>query len=153
MDTQKALDDLRTCLGQRLSLSKSDLDLHGQSESYFPLSPPDAVAYPETTEEVARIVAICARHRVPVIGWGTGTSLEGQSQAFSGGLVVDFSRMNRILDVAQADMVARVQPGVTREALNEDLRATGLFFPVDPGANAALGGMASTRASGTTAVR
>jgi len=153
MDTQKALDDLRTCLGQRLSLSKSDLDLHGQSESYFPLSPPDAVAYPETTDEVARIMAICARHHVPVVGWGTGTSLEGQSQAFSGGVVVDFSRMNRILDVAQADMVARVQPGVTREALNEELRATGLFFPVDPGANAALGGMAATRASGTTAVR
>jgi len=153
MDTQKALDDLRTCLGQRLSLSKSDLDLHGQSESHFPLSPPDAVAYPETTEEVARIMAICARHRVPVVAWGTGTSLEGQSQAFSGGVVVDFSRMNRVLDVAQADMVARVQPGVTREALNEELRATGLFFPVDPGANAALGGMASTRASGTTAVR
>jgi len=153
MDTQKALDDLRTCLGQRLSLSKSDLDLHGRSESYFPLSPPDAVAYPETTEEVAGIMATCARHRVPVIGWGTGTSLEGQSQAMSGGVVVDFSRMNRILDVAQADMVARVQPGVTRAALNEELRATGLFFPVDPGANAALGGMAATRASGTTAVR
>ncbi|MFB9148383.1 FAD-binding oxidoreductase [Roseovarius ramblicola] len=153
MDTQKALDDLRTCLGQRLSLSKSDLDLHGQSESHFPLSPPDAVAYPETTDEVAHIMAVCARHRVPVVGWGTGTSLEGQSQAFSGGVVVDFSRMNRVLDVAQADMVARVQPGVTREALNEELRATGLFFPVDPGANAALGGMAATRASGTTAVR
>src|SRR6056297_3699985 len=153
MDTQKALDDLRTCLGQRLSLSKSDLDLHGQSESYFPLSPPDAVAYPETTDEVARIMAICARHHVPVVGWGTGTSLEGQSQAFSGGVVVDFSRMNRILDLAQADMVARVQPGVTREALNEELRATGLFFPVDPGANASIGGMTSTRASGTSAVR
>ena len=153
MDTQKALDDLHACLGQRLSRSKSDLDLHGASESYFAPAPPDAVAYPESTDEVAQIIAICARHRVPVIGWGTGTSLEGQSQAFSGGVVVDFSRMTRILDVAQADMVARVQPGVTREALNEDLRATGLFFPVDPGANAALGGMASTRASGTTAVR
>jgi D-lactate dehydrogenase (cytochrome) len=153
MDTQKALDELRTCLGQRLSRSKSDLDLHGRSESYFPPSPPDAVAWPETTREVAGIVAICARHRVPVVGWGTGTSLEGQSQAFSGGVVVDFSRMNRVIEVAQADMVARVQPGVTREALNEELRATGLFFPVDPGANAALGGMASTRASGTTAVR
>jgi D-lactate dehydrogenase (cytochrome) len=111
------------------------------------------VAYPETTEEVARIVAACARARVPVVGWGTGTSLEGQAQAFSGGVVVDFSRMNRVLEVAQADMVARVQPGVTREALNEELRATGLMFPVDPGANASLGGMASTRASGTTAVR
>jgi D-lactate dehydrogenase (cytochrome) len=153
MDTQKTLDDLHTCLGQRLSRSKSDLDLHGASESYFPPSPPDAVAYPETTAEVAQIIAICARHRVPVVAWGTGTSLEGQSQAFSGGVVVDFSRMNRILNVAQADMVARVQPGVTREALNEELRATGLFFPVDPGANAALGGMAATRASGTTAVR
>src|SRR6056297_1546212 len=153
MDTQKALDDLRTCLGQRLSLSKSDLDLHGQSESYFPLSPPDAVAYPETTDEVARIMAICARHHVPVVGWGTGTSLEGQSQAFSGGVVVDFSRMDRILDIAQDDMLVRVQPGVTRQQLNEELRATGLFFPVDPGANAALGGMAATRASGTTAVR
>jgi D-lactate dehydrogenase (cytochrome) len=102
---------------------------------------------------VARIVAACARARVPVVGWGTGTSLEGQAQAFSGGVVVDFSRMNRVLEVAQADMVARVQPGVTREALNEELRATGLMFPVDPGANASLGGMASTRASGTTAVR
>jgi len=153
MDTQKALDDLSTCLGQRLSRSKSDLDLHGQSESYFAPVVPDAVAYPETTAEVARIVGICARHRVPVVAWGTGTSLEGQSQAISGGVVVDFRRMSRILDVAQADMVARVQPGVTRAALNAELRATGLFFPVDPGADAALGGMASTRASGTTAVR
>ncbi|MBC7164364.1 MAG: FAD-binding protein [Roseovarius sp.] len=153
MDMQTALADLSFFLGQRLSRSKSDLDPHGASESYFPLSPPDAVAWPESTEEVARIVAACARHRVPVVGWGTGTSLEGQAQAFSGGVVVDFSRMNRVLEVAQADMVARVQPGVTREALNEELRATGLMFPVDPGANASLGGMASTRASGTTAVR
>ncbi|MBC7133246.1 MAG: FAD-binding protein [Roseovarius sp.] len=153
MDIQTALADLSSFLGQRLSRSKSDLDLHGRSESHFPLTPPDAVAYPETTEEVARIVAACARARVPVVGWGTGTSLEGQAQAFSGGVVVDFSRMNRVLEVAQADMVARVQPGVTREALNEELRATGLMFPVDPGANASLGGMASTRASGTTAVR
>lgn len=153
MDIQSAVAELLSSLGQRITRSKSDLDLHGRSESHFPLSPPDAVAYPESTEDVSRIVAICARHRVPVIGWGTGTSLEGQAQAFQGGIVVDFSHMNRILHVAAEDMTVTVQPGVTREALNEELRATGLFFPVDPGANAALGGMASTRASGTTAVR
>src|SRR6056297_814978 len=153
MDIENAIAELHSCLGQRLTRSKSDLDLHGRSESYFRDAPPDAVAYPESTEEVARIVAICARHHVPVVGWGTGTSLEGQAQAFAGGVAVDFSRMNRVLEIAQADMTARVQPGVTREALNEELRATGLFFPVDPGANASLGGMASTRASGTTAVR
>ena len=153
MDTQNAVAELQSSLGQRITRSKSDLDLHGRSESHFSLSPPDAVAYPETTEEVTQIVRICARHRLPVVGWGTGTSLEGQAQAFSGGVVVDFSRMNRILRIAAEDMTVTVQPGVTREALNEELRATGLFFPVDPGANASLGGMASTRASGTTAVR
>jgi D-lactate dehydrogenase (cytochrome) len=153
MDIENAIAELHSCLGQRLTRSKSDLDLHGRSESYFPDAPPDAVAYPESTEEVARIVAICARHHVPVVGWGTGTSLEGQAQAFAGGVAVDFSRMNRVLEIAQADMTARVQPGVTREALNEELRATGLMFPVDPGANASIGGMAATRASGTTAVR
>lgn len=153
MDTQRAVAELLSSLGQRITRSKSDLDLHGRSESHFSLSPPDAVAYPESTEDVAQIVAICARHRVPVIGWGTGTSLEGQAQAFQGGVTVDFSRMNRILRIAQEDMTVTVQPGVTREALNTELRASGLFFPVDPGANASLGGMASTRASGTTAVR
>ncbi|MGI3210376.1 FAD-binding oxidoreductase [Roseovarius tibetensis] len=153
MDIQNAIAELQSCLGQRLTRSKSDLDLHGRSESYFADAPPDAVAYPEDTAEVAEIVRICASHRVPVIGWGTGTSLEGQAQAFSGGVAVDFSRMDRILDIAPEDMLVRVQPGVTRAALNEALRATGLFFPVDPGANASLGGMAATRASGTTAVR
>ena len=153
MGIQDAIDEVSSFLGQRLGRSKSDLDLHGGSESYFPLTPPDAVAYPDNTEEVARIIKVCAQHRCPVIGWGTGTSLEGQSQAPEGGLCVDFQRMNRILDVANGDMDARVQPGVTREALNTELRATGLFFPVDPGANASLGGMASTRASGTTAVK
>jgi D-lactate dehydrogenase (cytochrome) len=153
MDIARAIADLQSSLGQRITLSKSDLALHGQSESHFPPTPPDAVAYPETTAEVAEIVTLCARHRVPVVAWGTGTSLEGQAQAFRGGIVVDFSRMNAVLDVATADMTARVQPGLTRQALNDALRATGLFFPVDPGANASLGGMASTRASGTTAVR
>jgi len=153
MANEAAIGELSSLLGQRLSRSKSDLAQHGASESHFPLSPPDAVAWPETTEEVAALVRICAAHRCPVVAWGTGTSLEGQAQAFEGGVCVDFTRMNRVLEVAQADMHARVQPGVTREALNEELRATGLFFPVDPGANASLGGMASTRASGTTAVR
>ncbi|MEI4232367.1 FAD-binding oxidoreductase [Roseovarius sp. D22-M7] len=153
MDIRNAFAELQTCLGQRVTRSKSDLDLHARSESYFADASPDAVAYPEDTAEVAEIVRICARHRVPVIGWGTGTSLEGQAQAFSGGVAVDFSHMDRILDIAPEDMLVRVQPGVTRQALNEALRATGLFFPVDPGANASLGGMAATRASGTTAVR
>ncbi|MFD1157464.1 FAD-binding oxidoreductase [Roseovarius aestuarii] len=153
MGIQTVIAELSTFLGQRVSCSKSELELHGQSETHFPLMPPDAVAYPESTEEVAKIVQACARHRIPVIGWGVGTSLEAQAQAPKGGICVDFSRMNNILEVRQADMDVTVQPGVTREALNEDLRATGLFFPVDPGANATLGGMAATRASGTTTVR
>ena len=113
------------------------------SESYFPPMPPEAVAYPETTEEVAQIMRICAAHDCPVVGWGTGTSLEGQAQAPHGGLCVDFSRMNKVLAIHPEDMDVTLQPGVTREALNTELRATGLFFPVDPGANASLGGMAS----------
>ena len=153
MGIQNAIADLISSLGQQITRSKSDLGIHGRSESHFSLSPPDAVVYPETTAQVAEVVAICARHRCPVVGWGTGTSLEGQSQAFLGGVVVDFTRMNRILSIAAEDMTVTVQPGVTREALNEELRATGLFFPVDPGANASLGGMAATRASGTPAVR
>lgn len=153
MAHETAIDDLSAILGQRLSRSKSDLELHGRSETHFPLSPPDAVAYPENAEDVVQIVQTCAAHRTPIIGWGTGTSLEGQAQAVHGGVSVDFSRMNRVLEVNQEDLTVRVQPGVTRESLNEELRATGLFFPVDPGANASLGGMASTRASGTTAVR
>ncbi|WP_206019232.1 FAD-binding oxidoreductase [Roseovarius spongiae] len=152
-DKDGAIAALDTLLGQRLVRSKADLAAHGESESHFATTPPDAVAYPETAEEVARIVAICARARLPVVGWGAGTSLEGQAQAFQGGVSVDFTRMNKVLELRADDMDVTVQPGVTREALNHELRATGLFFPVDPGANATLGGMASTRASGTTAVR
>lgn len=153
MNHMSAIKELSTCLGDRLSLSKSDLDAHAQSESHFDVTMPDAVAYPVTTTEVAQIVQICARHAMPVIGWGAGTSLEAQALALRGGVAVDFSRMNRVLNVQPEDMFARVQPGLTREELNNELRATGLFFPVDPGANASLGGMASTRASGTTTVR
>ncbi|QYX55859.1 FAD-binding protein [Roseovarius sp. SCSIO 43702] len=153
MDTGAVIEALSSSLGQRVSRSKSDLDLHGASETHFPPMPPDAVVYPETTAEVAEVVRICAAHRCPVVGWGIGTSLEGHALAARGGVTVDFSRMNRVLEVRADDMDVTVQPGVTREALNTELRATGLFFPVDPGANASLGGMASTRASGTTAVR
>ncbi|MBL3586384.1 FAD-binding protein [Rhodovulum sulfidophilum] len=153
MSKPDALTALGEMLGDRLSRSKSDLDLHGRNETYFPFLPPDAVAYPETTDEVAQIVRICAAHGVPLTGWGRGTSLEGHALALQGGVTVDFSRMNRVLKVNSEDMDVVVQPGLTREDLNRELRATGLFFPVDPGANASLGGMASTRASGTTAVR
>ena len=153
MTVQTAIAELSTVLGDGLSLSKADLVAHGASEAYFAATPPDAVAYPRTTDEVAAIVRICAAHGAPVIPWGTGTSLEGHALALSGGVTVDFSRMNKVLKVNAEDMDVVVQPGVTREALNEELRATGLFFPIDPGANAALGGMVATRASGTTAVR
>ena len=153
MDNTAALAELAGLLGTRFSRSASDRDLHGRSESHFPLTLPDAVAYPETTEEVAALMRICAAHCCPVTAWGTGTALEGHALALHGGVSVDFSRMNRVLAVNAEDMDAQVQPGLTREALNTELRATGLFFPVDPGANASLGGMAATRASGTTAVR
>ncbi len=153
MSIPDALTALSSVLGDRLSLSKSDLDQHGQSETHFADAPPDAVAYPETTQEVSQIVRICAEQGCPVIGWGAGTSLEGHALAVRGGVTIDFSRMNKVLEVHGEDMDVVIQPGVTREALNQELRATGLFFPVDPGANATLGGMAATRASGTTAVR
>ena len=148
-----AIAALKTLLGDRLSQSPSDLNLHGQSESHFATTPPDAVAYPGSTQEVQAIVTICQQHSCPMIGWGTGTSLEGHTLAVRGGITVDFSRMSNVLKISPEDMTVRIQPGVTRKALNEELRATGLFFPVDPGANASLGGMAATRASGTTAVR
>ncbi|MDP2082911.1 MAG: FAD-linked oxidase C-terminal domain-containing protein [Pseudotabrizicola sp.] len=152
MSFDTALPDL-SFLGDRLSRARSVLDHHSQSESYIHSGSPDAVAFPETTAEVAQIAAICSRHGVPMIGWGAGTSLEGHALAVQGGVTVDFSRMDAILAIYPEDMLAVVQPGITREALNAELRATGLFFPVDPGANASLGGMAMTRASGTTAVR
>ena len=149
----KTLEALSQLLPGRLSTSKSDRNLHGRSESYFDLMPPDAVAYVETTQEVQNLLKICSQFECPVIGWGTGTSLEGHTSAPRGGISVDFSRMNKILQLNAEDMDVLVQPGLTREALNIELRASGLFFPVDPGANASLGGMAATRASGTTTVR
>lgn len=153
MSIETAIAELRNVLGDRVSTSKSDLDLHGANEAHFAPCPPDAVVYPASTEEVSLIARTCFSHDCPIVPWGTGTSLEGHALAIHGGISVDMSRMDKVLRVSAEDMDASVQPGVTREALNTELRATGLFFPIDPGANASLGGMASTRASGTTAVR
>ncbi|GGD42514.1 FAD-binding oxidoreductase [Sinisalibacter lacisalsi] len=153
MTIDAALTELSALLGDRLSRSKSDLEAHGASEAHFAPAPPDAVAYPESTDEVAQVLRICHAQGCPVIAYGAGTSLEGHTGAVAGGLSLDLSRMNKLLALRQSDMQAVVQPGLTREVLNRELRATGLFFSVDPGANASLGGMAATRASGTTAVR
>lgn len=153
MLTDAALSDLRALFGDRLSTSRPVLEAHAQSESLVSGPPPWAVAFPETTAEVAALARLSDAHGFPLVGWGAGTSLEGHALAMQGGVTVDFLRMDRVLEVRAEDMVARVQPGITRERLNEELRATGLFFPVDPGANASLGGMAATRASGTAAVR
>ena len=148
-----ALAALTALLGPRLTTAPGPRAEHAQSETHIAAGLPDAVAYPETTAEVSALLRIAHAQGIPVVGWGAGTSLEGHALAVKGGITVDFSRMNKVLEVRPEDMLARVQPGLTREALNSDLRATGLFFPVDPGANATLGGMAATRASGTTAVR
>lgn len=153
MALEQAITALEALLGARASVKPGDLDQHSHSETWFPDTLPDAVVYPETTEEVAAIARICNAEAVPLIAWGAGTSLEGHALAVNGGVVIDLSKMNKILEIDAEDRLVRVQPGVTRVELNDDLRATGLFFPVDPGANATLGGMASTRASGTTAVR
>ena len=153
MTIQTAITALTTVLGDRLSLAKPDLDAHGASETHFTPAPPDAVAYPVNTGEVSQIVKICNEHECPVIPYGVGTSLEGHTLAVKGGVTIDMGRMNRLLAVNAEDMDVVIQSGLTREELNTELRTTGLFFPVDPGANATLGGMASTRASGTTAVR
>lgn len=144
---------LSELLGERFSVTSVDRDHHAGSETFHQAPPPDAVAWPETAEEVSAIIRACAEFNVPVIPWGTGTSLEGHALAVQGGVTLDMMRMDKIFDVRAEDLQVSVQPGVTREALNTELRATGLFFPVDPGANASLGGMAATRASGTTAVR
>jgi D-lactate dehydrogenase (cytochrome) len=147
------LAELKALLGDRVSTSAAVREHHGKDESYFPYALPDAVVFVESTEEVRDVVDICRRHRVPMIPFGVGTSLEGHILAVRGGVSIDLSRMNKVLAVHEEDLDAVVQAGVTRKQLNEYIKHTGLFFPVDPGADATLGGMAATRASGTNAVR
>jgi len=149
----EVLSALRARLGDRATDAEAVRAAHGRSESYHAPHLPDAVVFPENTAEVVEIVTICAAARVPLIGFGAGTSLEGNAMPLHGGVCVDFTRMNAVLAVNADDMDCRVQPGITRKALNAHLRDTGLFFPIDPGADASIGGMASTRASGTMAVR
>jgi D-lactate dehydrogenase (cytochrome) len=148
-----AVSVLKQAFGERLSESASVREQHGHTMTWLPNQPPDAVVFVENTEEVRDIVRVCAAHRVPVIPYGVGTSLEGHLNAPYGGISVDLSHMNRIVAVHAEDLDCVVEPGVTRKQLNAYLHDQGLFFPIDPGADASLGGMASTRASGTNAVR
>ena len=147
------LDALKARFGDRCTTALAVREQHGRDESPFDVRPPDAVVFCESTDEVAAIVSLADRHAVPVIPYGVGSSLEGHLLAVQGGISIDLSRMNRVLQVNPEDLTAAVEPGVTREQLNREIRDTGLFFPIDPGANASLGGMAATRASGTNAVR
>jgi D-lactate dehydrogenase (cytochrome) len=150
---EKAIAELVAAFGNRLVTSQAVREQHGNTLTWVPNQPPDAVVFPQTTEDVQRIVRICAAHGTPIIAFGTGTSLEGHVNAPLGGVSVDFRDMNKVLAVHAEDLDCVIEPGVTRKALNEHLRDSGLFFPIDPGADASLGGMAATRCSGTNAVR
>jgi D-lactate dehydrogenase (cytochrome) len=144
---------LATRYGNRLTTSPSVREQHGHTTTWIANQPPDAVFFPHSTEDVQEVVRLCAAARVPVVAFGTGTSLEGQVNAPRGGICLDFREMNRVLAVHAEDLDCVIEPGITRKQLNEYLRDKGLFFPIDPGADASLGGMAATRASGTNAVR
>src|SRR3954470_12673470 len=157
MQSRQAVADLITRLserfGERATTVRAIRERHGQDESYHAPHPPDAVVFAHSTDEVSAIVELCAAHGTPIIPYGVGTSLEGNIAAVHGGICIDLSQMNRVLEINREDMDCRVQPGVTRKQLNRELHDSGLFFPIDPGADATLGGMASTRGSGTMAVR
>jgi D-lactate dehydrogenase (cytochrome) len=148
-----AIAALAVAFGNRVVTSQAVREQHGNTLTWIANQPPDAVVFPQNAQDVQEVVRICARHRMPVIPYGTGTSLEGHVNAPLGGVSIDFRDMNRILAVHAEDLDCVIEPGVTRKMLNEHLRDQGLFFPIDPGADASLGGMAATRASGTNAVR
>ena len=150
---QAMADALRERFGERFSTARSVREQHGRDESPFEVPPPDGVVFADSTADVAAVVTLAARHGVPVIPFGVGSSLEGHLLAVQGGVSIDTTGMNRILHLNAEDLTVTVQPGVTRMQLNDEIRHSGLFFPIDPGANASLGGMTATRASGTNAVR
>ncbi|SMX24832.1 FAD-binding oxidoreductase [Boseongicola aestuarii] len=150
---ETAIGILKQQFGERLQTGLSVREQHGHTTTWIENQPPDAVVFARSRDEVAAIVNVCATHKVPIIAFGTGTSLEGHVNAAAGGICIDVSQMDKIVAVHTEDLDCVVQPGVTRKQLNEYLRDQGLFFPIDPGANASLGGMAATRASGTNAVR
>jgi D-lactate dehydrogenase (cytochrome) len=150
---EAALAALTAAFGNRIVTSIAVRRQHANTFTWIENQPPDAVVYPQTTEDVQQIVRICAGHDFPIIPFGVGSSLEGHVNAPRGGVSIDFKDMNRVLKVHAEDLDCVVEPGITRKALNEQLRDSGLFFPIDPGADASLGGMAATRCSGTNAVR
>ncbi len=147
------LEALQARFAERCSTASAVREQHGRDESTYPITPPDAVVFCESSDDVAAVVTLAAAHAVPVIPFGIGSSLEGHLLAVQGGVSIDLSRMSRIVAINAEDLTVTVQAGVTREQLNREIKDTGLFFPIDPGANATLGGMAATRASGTNAVR
>lgn len=147
------LDALKQQFADRVSTAQAVREHHGRDESPFDPQLPDAVVFARSTDEVQAIVKLCAEHDVPIIPYGNGSSLEGHLLAVQGGVSIDLSEMNQVVSINAEDLTVTVQPGISRKQLNEALKDTGLFFPIDPGADASIGGMSATRASGTNAVR
>ena len=150
---ESLVDALKSHFGDRCSTALAVREQHGKDESIFDVPPPSAVVFAESTKDVAAAIQMAAKHQTPVIPFGTGSSLEGHLLAVQGGISIDVSRMNKVLSVNAEDLTVTVQAGVTRKAVNDAIKNEGLFFPIDPGADASIGGMVATRASGTNAVR